>query len=424
MSKSLNVLNRVRISSPCSEDWDSMTGNDQVRFCSHCSLHVHNISSMTRRSAEKLVENSSGRLCVRYIRLPNGKIHTEPQKLVQLDHRTSKIAAGVFALASLGFTAGTVSAQTTLTDQVEINVAKNRENKKHEDTNLPYGSLVGKVLDFTGAIIPGAQVELINKKTTQTRQFMTDEYGVYSFPIVEEGVYSLKVEAQGFRKNEINAITIDRNQQIEKNVVLDISEMVMGVVVINDPSDPLVIAVEHNNLKEVKRLISRGANVNVIDENIDKTPLAQAVSNSNLKIVKMLLYAGARVDLRNGEGRTALMYVKDTEMVTELVIVGADVNAVDNEGNTPLIIASGLDNKEVIQKLIESGADINAENKEGVTPIVAAIEDAKVENVEVLIKAGVNINKKNKDGKTALTCAKENEQFDIVELLLSHRAIE
>ena len=42
-----NFLNNVTIHSPCTADWNSMIGNDQVRFCEHCSLEVHNLSLMT-----------------------------------------------------------------------------------------------------------------------------------------------------------------------------------------------------------------------------------------------------------------------------------------------------------------------------------------------------------------------------------------
>jgi len=39
-----NFLKNLTIPSPCTADWDSMIGNDQVRFCGHCSLKVHNLS--------------------------------------------------------------------------------------------------------------------------------------------------------------------------------------------------------------------------------------------------------------------------------------------------------------------------------------------------------------------------------------------
>ena len=47
-----------------------MTGNEQVRFCEHCRLHVTNLSSMTRHEALRFVSNSRGRICIRYLQLP------------------------------------------------------------------------------------------------------------------------------------------------------------------------------------------------------------------------------------------------------------------------------------------------------------------------------------------------------------------
>src|ERR1700704_5599742 len=63
---SKNFLDNIIIPSPCTADWNSMTGNDQVRFCEHCNLDVRNLSLMTRNQAERIVARSNGRLCVRY----------------------------------------------------------------------------------------------------------------------------------------------------------------------------------------------------------------------------------------------------------------------------------------------------------------------------------------------------------------------
>jgi hypothetical protein len=56
------TLDRLTISQPCNEDWESMAGNDQVRFCQHCNLHVNDLSQMTRSDALRLVNESRGRL--------------------------------------------------------------------------------------------------------------------------------------------------------------------------------------------------------------------------------------------------------------------------------------------------------------------------------------------------------------------------
>jgi hypothetical protein len=56
------------IPEPCPADWDAMTGDEQRRFCASCAKHVHDLSSMTRREAERALdaEQASGDMCVRY----------------------------------------------------------------------------------------------------------------------------------------------------------------------------------------------------------------------------------------------------------------------------------------------------------------------------------------------------------------------
>jgi hypothetical protein len=83
MSNQLRSLDRITIPKPCDADWDSMTGNDQVRFCEHCNLHVNDLSGMTRLDAMRLVARSKGRLCVRYVQRLDGGVLTKgvPEKL-------------------------------------------------------------------------------------------------------------------------------------------------------------------------------------------------------------------------------------------------------------------------------------------------------------------------------------------------------
>src|SRR5712691_2325172 len=111
MPNQLRSLDRITIPTPCNADWDSMTGNDQVRFCEHCNLHVNNLSNMTRLDAMRLVARSKGRLCVRYIQRIDGGVLTKgvPEKLHRISRRVSRIAAGAFT-ATLSLT--TAAAQT------------------------------------------------------------------------------------------------------------------------------------------------------------------------------------------------------------------------------------------------------------------------------------------------------------------------
>ncbi len=66
---------QVHIQSPCAANWDAMRSDiptsdgNPARFCTSCQKHVHDLSAMTRREAETLLErsrNEGHRLCVRY----------------------------------------------------------------------------------------------------------------------------------------------------------------------------------------------------------------------------------------------------------------------------------------------------------------------------------------------------------------------
>jgi hypothetical protein len=94
MSKK-NYIDSVRVEDPCTQDWDGMVGNDQVRFCSHCSKDVNNLSSMTRKEALRLVRRSDGRLCIRYMKNPQTSGPMFSDQLIQISRRAPRVAAGV-----------------------------------------------------------------------------------------------------------------------------------------------------------------------------------------------------------------------------------------------------------------------------------------------------------------------------------------
>jgi hypothetical protein len=71
-----NNLDHVRIAAPCYANWDSMFGDERVRFCGQCKLNVYNLSDMTKIEAERLVARADGRLCIRYYMRRDGSILT------------------------------------------------------------------------------------------------------------------------------------------------------------------------------------------------------------------------------------------------------------------------------------------------------------------------------------------------------------
>lgn len=107
MSKYTNPLEQVRVAAPCPADWGKMAGDERMRYCDSCSLHVYNLSGMTRREAEALVTSAEGRLCVRFYQRADGTIITRncPVGLSAIKRRAAH-AAGATLTAVLGFFAG------------------------------------------------------------------------------------------------------------------------------------------------------------------------------------------------------------------------------------------------------------------------------------------------------------------------------
>ncbi len=71
------ILARTFISAPCAVPWDSMEGDERIKFCNHCQLNVYNISEMSKREAGALIRRNEGRLCLRLYRRSDGTIMTE-----------------------------------------------------------------------------------------------------------------------------------------------------------------------------------------------------------------------------------------------------------------------------------------------------------------------------------------------------------
>jgi hypothetical protein len=122
------------------------------------------------------------------------------------------------------------------------------------------------------------------------------------------------------------------------------------------------------------------------------------------------------------------------ERVKELISQGADVNAKNARGMTPLHIVtrtrrlSSAERLSLIETLISAGADVNAKDvRRGRTSLHIAAWYTAEQNpkvIELLLSKGADINAKDNDGKTALAYAIEGGYTEIAEILRKHGAKE
>ena len=108
------------------------------------------------------------------------------------------------------------------------------------------------------------------------------------------------------------------------------------------------------------------------------------------------------------------------EEIEALLAKGADLNATDNGGNTPLhLAASSNSNSGVTKALLEAEADHNTINYFGETPLhLAAMYNSNPEVTKALLEAGADSNAKDNYDKTSLHSAARNNSPGVTKALL------
>ncbi|RYE87781.1 MAG: hypothetical protein EOO75_14050 [Myxococcales bacterium] len=103
--RTLPLLDRVQVASPCDAEWAAMTGDAHRRHCSECDKNVYDLSSLTREQAELLLEEHEGSLCIRFYRREDGTVLTADCPVGVKRRRRRWAAFSALAAATLGGTA-------------------------------------------------------------------------------------------------------------------------------------------------------------------------------------------------------------------------------------------------------------------------------------------------------------------------------
>lgn len=125
----------------------------------------------------------------------------------------------------------------------------------------------------------------------------------------------------------------------------------------------------------VQKLIDWGADVNQMRFDTDATALILAAQKGWLEVVSILLENGAEIEARDIQGRTPLSWASGNghvHVVEELVERSAHLDLPDLKGMTPLMYAAGIGQVPVAEKLIECKANIRAVDKEEKTAAMHA----------------------------------------------------
>lgn len=190
-----------------------------------------------------------------------------------------------------------------------------------------------------------------------------------------------------------------------------------------DGESALFVAVQKNNRKAGELLLSRGADIFAANtQNISPLRLSLESQNGSAE----WLVNSSTISARDGSGNSVLHYASEwslpNDVMNFLIQKGADVNAVNGNGETPLFSAAKADNADAIDSLVKSGAALNARDNLGSGPLHAAVRWDALTAAEKLINLGLNVDCQNVGGKTPLAEAAVEGNATMARLLLKHGA--
>ena len=155
----------------------------------------------------------------------------------------------------------------------------------------------------------------------------------------------------------------------------------------------------------------------------------ELVKDGNQDEIEEALNSGADVNSSDNEGRSPLMiasrYNNDLEVIKILLDQGANVNSRDDSGHSSLMYSLAEDNvnQKVTKVLIEAGANVNIKNIEGFSPLILASMGNRLEAIELLIDAGAELNTRDGIlGYTSLIWAIERGNEKAAKLLIEFGA--
>jgi len=171
-------------------------------------------------------------------------------------------------------------------------------------------------------------------------------------------------------------------------------------------------ATQKGNIKEVKQLLSKGADANT--NYIGYPILWRAVDGNYTDIVKLLINKGADVNTPSQSGKMPLMIAamnRNTDIAKMLLKAGADINAKETftMKRTALLYAldevsfkhAGAEKRkdhEIVSLLLDHGADVNAENAERYTVLMRTLMKADFDMIKQIVNKGADVNRVTTQG--------------------------
>ncbi|MCI9110206.1 MAG: hypothetical protein HFH47_00150 [Bacilli bacterium] len=284
------------------------------------------------------------------------------------------------------------------------------------------------ILLFTMVLLTICAIILVYKGDKLHR----DEFG---YEVENINIYKLN---QAIDKNDINFVKkIIATNDINKYPLRDVSYYYADYY--NVP--PLGYACINENLKMVKLLINKGADLNLKTIPLGETPLMLALKYNGYdksKIVKLLIELGSDLNVKNSDGNITIssgtfsngMYDEklaevNLEVLRLLVKYKVDLSGPWNDRLKALALSAIYNDLDIAVYILEQGnVNINqviddgsfSDATAGATVLILAVKNNSYEVVQYLLSKNAAKDKRDLNGKSALDYALESDNKELVKL--------
>jgi ankyrin repeat protein len=286
------------------------------------------------------------------------------------------------------------------------------------------------------------------KKTTEPTRFMAgDQLNNSISSIFEENkVLEDSYKPTGNetrRKFEHKQVPPKFLQRTEFN---DANKHLPKVVYQKQYSELLFAAIQKDDVGALNTLLHNGADINAKFTENGYTALMYAIQTKNLRTVRYLITRGANLNIQGTDGKTALHLAaasNNVDIFTTMIKSGAKPFTTDYIGKYPLdyvaaplkeqfetIVAQAEPDKnqalfsfvtkgsiQPVSHLIEEGADLNIRDKNGDTPLMIAVRKNDTQMTNFLLSKGASTIPMNNAGEHALGIAQKNGNLDLATII-------
>jgi len=198
---------------------------------------------------------------------------------------------------------------------------------------------------------------------------------------------------------DINAFSLNGNTPLHDAVTLDKPEMESLLIKEkaniearnNEGNTPLMEAVRIANITSAQRLITSGADINTRNTRGD-TPLHIAVGQERTDIVNLILAQRSSIHARNTSNITPFQIALGVSPgMTSALLTNDRINVPDDLGNSVLHIAiQERASENILRSIISKGARVNAVDNNGRTPLRLAVDTFQWASIKILADAGAD----------------------------------